>query len=249
MIGEYFRHVQQGLDQILLQEIDSLRLAASKVAETIRRDGIIHLFGCGHSHMMAEELFYRAGGLACIHPVFVEPLMLHEGATRASQLEREDGLGEQIVRDLDICKRDLFIVISTSGRNSVPIDVALSAKKKGCFVLGLTSFDYRNLESRHKSGLHLADAVDLAIHNHVPRGDAALTHKDVITPFSPVSSIYNIAILHSIFAQAIVELAEERENPPIFVSGNVDGADQHNRQLVNMYQERIPLLNVEKKTV
>ena len=104
--------------------------AAKIVKETIKKDGLIYVFGCGHSHILAEETFYRAGGLACVAPVFCEPLMLHEGAAESSRLEKMDGLAKKVFDDCPISENDMLICSSTSGVNSVPVEFARLAKEK-----------------------------------------------------------------------------------------------------------------------
>jgi uncharacterized phosphosugar-binding protein len=245
MIEAYFRQVKEGLNKILSTEAEKLEEASKNVAQAITDNGVIHIFGCGHSHMMAEEAFYRAGGLVPVNPILFEPLMLHEGALRSSKLERQEEYGNHILKDYQITDKDIFFVVSTSGRNPVPIDVANTAKDKGCFVIALTSFEYSKLGSRHKSGKHLSESVNLAINTQVEVGDAVMKHKLVKSPFTSVSSIHNIAIMNAIFAQAIVLVAENGGNPPIFLSGNVDNADEHNLNLINSYKEKIPLFSLE----
>src|SRR5690606_19095096 len=96
--------------------------------------------------------------------------------------------------------------------------------------------------SRHVSGKRLYDAVDLAIDNHSPIGDAVLNHKKVDVPFSPTSTVVGATILNAIFAESIALMAEANYTPPIFLSGNIEGSDEHNKSLVSKYETRIPLL-------
>lgn len=189
--------------------------------------------------------FYRAGGLVPIKPILIEPLMLHEGAVRSSQLERKNNYAQTFMENQDICSKDVVIVLSTSGRNPVPIDVALYAKQKGAFVIGITSLEYsQSTPSRHISGKHLFEVVDLVINNFSVKGDAVLSCEKVKVPFAPTSTVIGAAILNSIFAHAIVLMAESNYEPPIFLSGNMEGADQHNETLIEKYKSRIPLLVV-----
>lgn len=221
-----------------------MRQAAAKVADCIAAGGIVHLFGCGHSHILTEEVFYRAGGLVPVRPIFYEPLMLHEGAVKSSELERQNGLAERFMAEQDIRPGEVMFVLSTSGRNPVPVDVAQAAKAKGAYTIGITSMAYSQSQpSRHISGLRLADAVDLAVDNRSVKGDAVLTHEKVGTPFAPTSTVVGAAILNAILAGAVSELAERGVEPPVFLSGNIDGADAHNAALIAKYRERIPLLS------
>lgn len=244
MLTSFFKKSIERLELVEKHEIDKLGAAAEKVAQSIKNGGIIQLFGCGHSHILTEEVFYRAGGLVPLKPIFIEPLMLHEGALRSSMLERKNDYANEFMSSQDIRPNDVVFVISTSGRNPVPIDVALEAKEKGAFVIGITSLDYSQSQpSRHKSGKHLYNSVDLVINNYSVAGDAILTHEKVAVPFGPTSTVVGAVILNAIFAEAIKIMAENGFEPPVFLSGNIDGSDQHNQRLIQKYQERITLLS------
>lgn len=244
MLTQYFDKAKEKLELVEKTQKENLQLAAEKVAEVIQNGGIIQLFGCGHSHILTEEVFYRAGGLVPIKPILVEPLMLHEGALRSSQLERQNNLAEEFLKEQDIRPEDLVFVLSTSGRNPVPVDVAQAVQNKGAYVIGITSLEYSQSQpSRHSSGKHLYNSVDLVIDNHSTKGDAALTYEKVAVPFAPTSTVVGAVILNAIFAEAIKIMADKGFEPPIFLSGNIDGADDHNNSLVEKYRGRIPLLS------
>lgn len=244
MLDRYFDQIKKRIAQVENTEKEAMLKAAGKVAAAIQSGGIVQLFGCGHSHILTEEVFYRAGGLVPVKPIFVEPLMLHEGALTSSKLERENNYAAGFLRDQDFQKEDIVFVISTSGRNPVPIDAAQYAKSKGAFVIGLTSLEYsKSQPSRHKSDKHLFNSVDLVIDNHSVSGDAILSYDKVKVPFGPTSTVIGAAILNAVFAEAIKLMADNGWEPPIFLSGNIDGADEHNKILVEKYQKRIPLLS------
>ncbi|MDR6999809.1 SIS domain-containing protein [Neobacillus niacini] len=244
MLTQYFEKAKEKIQLVEKQEMEKLKQAAEKVAEAFQNGGIVQLFGCGHSHILAEEIFYRAGGLVPIKPILVESLMLHEGALRSSQLERQNDYAQEFLKDQDFLPEDVVFVISTSGRNPVPVDVAQEAKKKGAFVIGITSIEYSESQpSKHKSGKHLFNSVDLVIDNHSTKGDAALTYEKVSVPFGPTSTVVGAVILNAIFAESIKMMADQGFEPPVFLSGNIDGADDHNHRLVEKYRQRIPLLS------
>ncbi|MFU0789982.1 SIS domain-containing protein [Cerasibacillus sp. JNUCC 74] len=242
MIQQYFQKISELLAVVEKEEMEVMEKAAKKVAKAIESDGVIHLFGCGHSHILTEEVYYRAGGLVPMHPILHEPLMLHEGAVRSSTLERQNNYAANFMEEQGIEAGDIVFVISTSGRNPVPVDVANYAKQQGAYVIGITSITYSSSQpSRHTSGKHLFDAVDLVIDNHAPVGDALLSHEKVKVPFAPSSTVIGAAILNALFAKAIEEMAEQDVEPPIFLSGNIEGADEHNQQLVKKYSKRVKL--------
>ncbi|GGE33328.1 hypothetical protein GCM10011391_09980 [Pullulanibacillus camelliae] len=242
MLETYFDKVKEHMQNIEKHEITQLKKGAQKVAAAIKQGGIVQLFGCGHSHLLTEEVFYRAGGLAPIKPLLIEPLMLHEGAVTSSRLEKQNDYAQAFMREQDIRQEDVVIVISTSGRNPVPIDVALFAKEKGAYVIGITSLAYAGtLPSKHKEGHTLSTVVDLVIDNHSVTGDAVLSYEQVAVPFAPTSTVIGAMLLNGLFAEVIKLLVDQGIDPPIFLSGNIDGAELHNNALVNRYKSRIPL--------
>lgn len=244
MLEMYFDKATEKIELVRKNEMKQMKEAANRIAVAIQNEGIIQLFGCGHSHILTEEVCYRAGGLVPINPILYEPLMLHEGALRSSELERQNGLAENFMSEQDIRKEDVVVVISTSGRNPVPVDVAQIAKDKGAFVIGITSKEYsKSQPSRHISGKHLYNSVDLVIDNFATKGDAALTYNKVAVPFGPTSTAVGAVIINAILAEAVKILADKGIEPPVFLSGNMDGADEHNSRLVVKYKKRIRLLN------
>jgi uncharacterized phosphosugar-binding protein len=243
MLGQYLNEIKGLLDIIEKDEEQNLKKAAKAVAECIQNNGIIHVFGCGHSHMLGEELFYRAGGLAPINPILIEDLMLHKGAVRSSTLEKQNDYADRFMQNVDIQANDVVIVASTSGRNPVPIDVAEISKAKGAFVIAVTSPRYAETQSsRHKSGKYLYTSVELAIDNHIEAGDALMKHPSMGASFGSASSIAGFAIVNSIMVEAVEIMLKNQYEPPVFKSGNVDGAEDHNRELVEKYKKRIPIL-------
>ncbi|ARI76445.1 SIS domain-containing protein [Halobacillus mangrovi] len=240
MIQAYFDQVQALLEKAIDSQRNTLEEAAKHIVESIELGGIVHLFGTGHSHMLAEEGFYRAGGLAAIRPIFIESLMLHEGAVRSSNLERQEGLAETFLKDEDIRPEDVLVVISTSGKNPVPVDVALWGKEKGAFIISLSSHHYTEQQSsRHNSGKYLSEIADIAIDNGSPIGDAVLKHEALPVPFSSTSTVVGAALMNAMFAEVIGVLADKGEEPPVFLSGNVEGAAEHNQKLMERYAHRI----------
>jgi len=239
----YFHKLHELLHTVEKNEKENIKTAALAVAKCIEQDGIVHVFGCGHSHLLAEELFYRAGGLAPINPILIDDLMLHKGAVRSSQLEKTNNLASHFIEEVRIDQRDVVIVASTSGRNPVPIDVAEYARAKGAFVIGITSLVYASsVSSRHKDGKFLAQVVNVVIDNHIDVGDALLTVPDIDVPFGSGSTVVGIAIVNGIIVEAINMMVKNKFDPPVFRSGNADGAEEHNRLLIDRYKSRIPLL-------
>lgn len=244
MLTTYFDKVRERLLLVEEQQKEAMAQAAGKVAAAIQNGGIIQLFGCGHSHILTEEVFYRAGGLVPVKPILIEPLMLHEGAVRSSQLERQNDYAADWLRQQDFRPADVVFILSTSGRNPVPIDFAEAASASGAFTIALTSLEYAASQpSRHRSGKRLHDAVDLVLDNHSVTGDAVLRAENVKVPFGPTSTVVGAVMLNAIFADAIHRMAAAGFEPPVFLSGNIDGADSHNTDLIKKYSGRIPSLS------
>ena len=168
--------------------------AGAMLAETLEKDGLLYVFGCGHSHMLAEELFYRAGGLVPVYPIFETAAMLHEGAAKSSQVERMSGYAQHVITRYPIGEGDVLLLSSTSGINPFPMEMAEAAREKGATVIGISSFAYLGNPSRHAEGKHLPDFCDICVDNHVPTGDATVQVCADGTKAGPVSTIASIAI-------------------------------------------------------
>ena len=136
-VEEYYESIQDIIEKVYEREGEKISTAGQILAETIRRDGLIHVFGCGHSHMIAEEMFYRAGGLVAINPIFEESTMLHDGAYKSSQIERMSGYAPRVLERYTLREGDAFIISSSSGINPFPIEMAESAREKGVRVIGI----------------------------------------------------------------------------------------------------------------
>lgn len=242
-IEKYLTISKQMLDEVFLSQESNLIDTAKRLADVIGQNGIIYIFGCGHSHIFAEDVFYRAGGLAPIRPIFIEPLMLHEGAARSSILEKKNNFINEYLTSYHITDKDALIVISSSGINPVPIDVALWGHKHKALTIAITSFIYaEKLTSRHISGKFLRDVTDIAIDNKVPLGDAVITIDECGIPFAPISSMIGIFLMQSLCAQIIAFLAKKSNVLPIFLSGNIPGSDDHNKKILTEYKDKVPEL-------
>ena len=236
---QYFETVSQTLDTIFHQETAKIDKAGEILAETLKKDGLLYVFGCGHSHMLAEELFYRAGGLAPVYPIFETAAMLHEGAAKSSRIERMSGYAKHVMDRYPIGPNDCLLVVSTSGINPFPMEMAEAAREKGATVIGISSFAYLANPSRHAEGKHLPDFCHLCVDNHVPTGDATVQVCADGTKAGPVSTIASIAIANSIVLHACEVLNNQGIEPRVFHSGNCPGADGYNAELIRDYMPRV----------
>ncbi len=235
----YFNAVQDLLKEVEADAEPVLKTAAGELGERIRRGGIIQLFGSGHSQLLAQEGFYRAGSLAPVKPISIGPLMLHEGAVRSSALEKDPTFSRTFLTSLDIRQEDAVIIISTSGRNPVPLDVAEYAVSQGAYTVSLQSLRYTGQEhpSRHASGKRLEDIVSAVLDTKVPPGDGILQIGG--GQCGPVSSVIGNALLHALLCETVSYMEANGMTAPVFRSGNLDGNEAHNEQLVARYSGRI----------
>ncbi len=218
---------------------ETVERAAGQLADRITRGGIIHLFGSGHSQLLAQEGFFRAGSLACVQPISIGPLMLHEGALLSSKNEKDPDFSKTFLTSLDIRSEDAVIIISNSGRNPVPIDMAEYANAQGAYTVSIQSLLYTEREhpSRHSSGKRLESAVSTVLDTKVPPGDGIMDIEGI--QCGPASSVIGNALLHALFCEVVVRMSENGMEPPVFKSGNLEGNEQHNDALVANYSDRI----------
>ena len=232
----YFAHAQNKLQQVLEHELPNIKIAADYVTESCKNGGKFYVFGSGHSHMIAEELYLRAGGLALVHGILPPELMLHEMANKSTYLERVEGYSQALVELYRVEAKDTVMVISNSGRNAVPVEMCLAAKAKGAKVIAMTSMQHSaNCTSRHSSGKKMYEIADVTIDNWGEPGDAAFPIEGLDSAIGPTSSITGITIAQALVCQVVDNLVKEGIEPPVFKSSNVDGGDEHNNRMFDKY--------------
>ena len=238
-LGEYTRTIAAQLEGLRAQE-DVIRRAADAVATTIAADGLLHVFGTGHSHMLAEELFYRAGGLAAINPVLIEGLLLHAGAELSTTMERTAGLGDVIFERLSATAADTLLVVSNSGANVIARELVERARAAGMTTIAIVSLAHaRSAASRGSGAPRIDELADIVIDNLGVAGDAAVEVDGVERPMGPTSTVVGTAIVN-VIAMTAAQLAVERGvQPVVFTSSNVAGGDEQNRAALERYRARV----------
>jgi uncharacterized phosphosugar-binding protein len=243
----YIDGLQAVLERIKREQANQIKAAGVFVADALSADGIIHTFGTGHSHLIADEAFFRAGGIAAVNPILHERLIFLRGALESTRTEQESGFARQLLDRENIRDIDAGIIISNSGRNAVPIEMALEMKKHGLKVIAITSLELsRRSQSRHSSGKHLYEVVDVVIDNCVPPGDALLELSSVAARIGPASTVAGAAIINSIIIEGVAELLRRGETVPILPSANSEGiSEQTLAEILRRYQSRIKYLDVD----
>ncbi|MDZ7801858.1 MAG: SIS domain-containing protein [Trueperaceae bacterium] len=239
-LDAYHTAVVERLDGALRERRDTLERFADCIADAVEAGGLLYLTGSGHAHMMAEEPFYRAGGLAAVHPVLVPALMLHEGAVRSTRLERLAGLARAALADLPLGERDVFVVASNSGRNAFPVEAAQAAREAGAFVVALTSVEHgRRVASRHPSGEKLSDVADLVVDTGAPYGDAAVPLGPGLPTVAPVSTVLGAFLLNAVTARATQLLFERGARPDVFASANLTDGEAMPAERLAAWRARV----------
>jgi len=239
--SQYIQNIQHLIARVTVTQLDNIETAAQAVAHALMGGRRIFTFGSGHSHMLAEELFYRAGGLANIHPILQDALMLHASASGSTAMERLEGLGTLLAAQYRPETGDVLIVASNSGRNAVPVELALAAREAGAYVIALTSLAHtRAVSSRHGSGKRLFEVADVVLDNAGCVGDACVTIGELKT--SPTSTVIGALILNAVSARAVGILCNKNVAPEVFLSSNADGGDNHNQRLVEKYRGEVKCL-------
>ncbi len=239
---DYFRRLYDTIESVMESQGVQIETAADWMAASIASDGIVHIFGSGHSHMVAEEVFHRAGSLMPLNPM-LDINLTFMGSVNATALERSSGYGRVVVASHDIRPGEVVVVVSNSGVNPVPIEVALEARTLGAQTIAITSdMYYRNAPSRHESGKRLAQVTDLVLDTQVPAGDALIEIPGSFARSGGVSSVIGISLINAIVVETADRLQKMGITPPIIPTMNLPGGDEAMAELVARYAARLPLL-------
>ncbi len=243
-LNDYLNVVSNILTQITNTQRENLLKAANILATCTRSDGIIHTFGVGHSHLVAEDVFWRGATLANIHAILEPSLTGHQEITKSEYLEKLEGIGRIIVDYHRIAPPDVLVVISNSGNNAVPIEVAKACQERDVNVIAITSMQYSDyLRSLHSSGKKLKDYSTVAIDNCCPIGDAALTFEGLPMGVGALSTIAGSFIMHSLVVQTVKNLLDGGFTPDVYFNGslmaNKQEVDEYNQSVIEKYLTRI----------
>jgi uncharacterized phosphosugar-binding protein len=239
----YLAAAKDLLDRLESQS-EAVGRAATLCADAIAADGLVHLFGTGHSRIPVEEMFPRYGSYPGFHPIVELSMTFHtqvvgaNGQRQAMFIERVEGLAETILANFELGPPDVMIVFSASGLTAVPIEIAMGAKARGLPVVAVTSVTQsRAGEATHPSGTRLLDHADIVLDLCTPAGDALVDLDGLDTPVGPGSTLAAVALANEIKVQTAALLLERGALPPVLTSAAVVGPEESRRLFDAAYAE------------
>lgn len=232
MYIEYLDLACSILQQMKETQGEAIREAATLVGDTILAGGLVYTFGSGHSQLLSQEVHARAGGLYPVMQI-VDPLW--------GRAERLEGMGEVLMKGMPLKAGETIFVISNSGRNPEPIEVAMIAREMGLHVIVVTSLAHsRSVESRHSSGKKLYELGEIVLDSGAPPGDACLSFKGMEVKAGALSTVLGAAIMNAVMVEAIQYILDKGGKPPVLMSANLDGSDEYNAQVMARYDKIVP---------
>jgi uncharacterized phosphosugar-binding protein len=229
MYRDYLKNTVEAIERIRETQADNIKDAAALVGAAIADDRHVYTFGSGHSQLLAREVTERAGGLASI---------FHLPDPTWGMVERLEGYGESLLKQYPIQADEVIFVISNSGRNPEPIEIAMGAKEIGLKVIAVTSLEHStSVDSRHSSGKKLYELADVVLDTGTPRGDAVMSFEGWSMKAGALSTVLGAAILNAVMVEAIQYLLEKGIVPPVLISFNLDGSEEHNANIYKRYQD------------
>jgi uncharacterized phosphosugar-binding protein len=236
---QYIGEIKKLIGWVEKTQLGNIRRAAELVTESVMKDRLVYVFGAGHSCLLSLELFARAGGLLQMQPVLDAGLDFGSGAGRQGGFERLPGYAEIVIQEYDIQPDDVMIVISNSGRNPAPVEMALEAKERGATIIALTSMPHStSVSPSNPAGKRLFEVADLVLDTGCPAGDALVQLEGLPPRVAPGSTVIGALILNAIVAQVAKDLLERGEVPAVPFSGNLEGAREYNDQVLEKIQEK-----------
>ena len=231
------------LDRVAAQA-DAIEATSRLCADAIAGDGLVHLFGTGHSRIPVEEMFPRYGSYPGYHPIVELSMTFHtqvvgaNGQRQAMFIERVSGLAEQILANFTMGPPDALMVFSASGRSAVPIELAMGARERGVKVIAVTSLEQTHAgPPSHPTGTRLLDHADVVLDLETPEGDAMVTIAGLEPPVGPGSTLAYVAFVNAIKVRTAELLVERDAMPPVLTAEAVVGAERSAALFERAYSE------------
>lgn len=240
--ARYLSHMADLCAAVGRDQADNIERAAQLCAMSLGKGGYLLTFGTGHSHLLALEIFYRAGGLARVIPILDEALMLHRSASESSRIERIPGLGRELLERVPQADdRSVLLLFSNSGCNTVAVEMAETAREKGIPTVALTSLSHSAaMTSRHPKGLKLKDVCDVVLDNGGCFGDASIEVGQIKT--GPTSTAIGAMLLQAVVCRTVELCLTSGTDPEVFTSANTPEGDRANEALIEKYRDIVPAL-------
>ncbi|MGC4791903.1 sugar isomerase domain-containing protein [Micromonospora sp. DT178] len=239
---DFLAVVTDTMNRVAESQREAVGRAADLIAEAVRADGVVHAFGTGHSEALAMEIAGRAGGLVPTNRIALRDLVLRGGAPAdvlGPLLERDPAVAHRLYELAPVGPRDVFVLASNSGVNGAMVEFASLVREKGHGLVAITSAQHSGqMTSRHPSGRKLADFADVVLDNGAPYGDATLPLPGG-GAVGAVSSITAALLAQQITIEVVARLLAAGERPPVYLSANIAGGDEHNNALEARYAGRI----------
>jgi uncharacterized phosphosugar-binding protein len=229
----YIDLARRMLDRVRDEQGPGIREAAELVADAVGSGHVLHAFGTGHSHLLAEELFHRAGGLVRVRPILFAGLMLHESAALSTALERLPAVADALLAAHAVERGDVLIVASNSGGNAVASRLVQRVQPQGVRVIAVTSLRHATSSQARANELpRLHELADVVLDNGGVIGDAAIEIRGLEQKVAPTSTVLGAAILNAVVAEAVQLLVDRGTPPDIYTSANVEGGDEANARFL-----------------
>ncbi|TYB98349.1 SIS domain-containing protein [Micromonospora sp. WP24] len=238
----YLAMVTETMNRVAESQREAVGRAADLIAESVGADGVVHAFGTGHSEALAMEIAGRAGGLVPTNRIALRDLVLLGGAPvdlLGPTLERDPTVAHRLYALAPVRPQDVFVLASNSGVNGAMVEFASVVKENGHALVAITSAQHSaRMTSRHPSGRKLADFADVVLDNGAPYGDATLPLPGG-GAVGAVSSITAALLAQQITVEVVARLLAAGQQPPVYLSANIAGGDEHNNALEARYAGRI----------
>jgi uncharacterized phosphosugar-binding protein len=241
--ADYVEVIRAAVERVGTTQGDKVAHAADLITATVQAGGVIQAFGCGHSEALAMEIAGRAGGLVPSNRIALRDIVLYGGeplsALADPNLERTPAVAHKLYDLAPVKPDDTFVIASNSGVNGAVVEMAQLVKQRGHALIAITSVEHSSrVDSRHESGMKLADFADVVLDNGAPYGDASLPLPGG-GAVGAVSSITAALLAQQIVTEVVARLLALGVTPPVYLSDNVPGGREHNAALEARYAGRI----------